>query len=1268
MSEPSASESRPEPHALTPFLPLLKLLLSAGAITTAVVVYGFFSEAAMLQFNGLPQLTAEFSELLEMGGRALIDSVSTLNGMRLLLLALLLLSLLGLASLRDHRIVGRWLRWPFALMTVQALTVAVVVLVLIGLINANRLGRPQSAAEFREQVESIQRKYLQQEKYDPVVLGRMIERATYDVWPRGTPWHCGDRSDWMCSLESSLPGPGNGATFEVAAREAYAEEFEGAALPGHPIRRTAHARKGARDTFGWLFLWVVAAIPMVAALCSWRRWLSRADVTPLRWGELQRPAAQELEAIERQVHQESRRQPWQGFLLASSHLTEALLVLLVSLSLALLPSAYGVLARTTVGHQEVVVTLKPQIEFKAGAGEWKLADCAPEPVPGSPRWLTDDTGRGAAEATSTGGAESAMASGFTWTCDQATLDGVDAAIRDYRIAWQGLTHARPFDQAAYEKALGQYRPALDRMLKQVADAQCVAAYERAHLQAPTIDEGIRRPDIAELFWQRWSELLDRHAPVRFGYLLNYPRGGSSERITIFRPRRHDLADHRLEARFEEIPRRCIASLTPLPDLRRRMIDDAVTAVLSQPFSKRLMDLTLYPGPHALERSAALYRGRFLPEQLQGALVTTMGTLAHAIEDWQPAKKDAIDLLIAEIDRAVEASPAVADLESRSASQAARERLAGAAATSLHLAASPYAAMQLADRLLPGKPLRAAVDRGEFQELISTAGLAANDLVRTLRAQPPRGCEHHVVGDAPSRDCDFRPIRALHVLLSFVQERAMAAPSVDQRMAACTSLGAMATAAAADAVARITLESVRKPEAIDWIALSPCLVQMPSQLRDSERKLLVELARGQCPFGSRCEGVPEESRVIALGELVEASIYHDEELAIEMLLDPSSAVARSMANSLDEVSPARLAPRLLACAKQENEENAGRCLLGLQLLDDDYSGDEGPARALGDLVRDGLAQAHQSLACSALAGWAGKGLIPRRQFETLAECSDAEPLSRELAMLLIGAADSPSSPSRIPEDTPRDSDSALAKARGALKAEDWKSLEAMIPGMVLNGEETRPLLRELVASEPAPSDLRLAAFEGLMMVDAAAHADLAISQFTSERSALALVAAAAQFLENRPFAEASASLLACARDPERVPMLRLRCVHGLPLLEEGVSGDEGFANALLDLKELAPPEVAAAWVLALAAAQTEFLARGARFEPNVELAAQTPLAAETSDVLRWLTHLRRLIAHLREEASALPAGEERKQLVAALEGFDASTVEKIELFRDLGERP
>jgi hypothetical protein len=621
----------------------------------------------------------------------------------------------------------------------------------------------------------------------------------------------------------------------------------------------------------------------------------------------------------------------------------------------------------------------------------------------------------------------------------------------------------------------------------------------------------------------------------------------------------------------------------------------------------------------------------------------------------------------------------------------RSRLAAdaaSAATGLHLAAGPWAGIQLARAAcssLHGQPQAPAFDcrlRQELLEaskrldpallnrlgtLVTAAGFLASDLQQELRATParvhdlspkePPACEAHR-GDPYRNTCrnGFVFARAaLDGLLAAVAQDhvvtgAQVRHSVANRRAACTALGLSGSEAAAQALEAVIPELLTSR---DELLIGSCLVQSPANMSAGLRSTLRTLVLGQWPERVAGEvGLADDPAIpsllvrrTALGELYEAGLFFEDELMHEVLHADLPAMRSEAAKFLEDVAPDAMGERLWQCAYPESagDDRAGtaerterqlRCLRALPLLATAEDGDSGLTRRVaGRLVRSTEAEETEAL-CWALGEFAarrGRDAISvwptTRRPESITDEADGGQASRCLSYTDIERQRE--APAR---DRWRANLNRFDQLEGTAKLAAIDGIDARRDPVDPGGEEIAALQRRVLSGDLTSRTL---AFAQLSTISFEAAGSIALEPFL-ERPATMLVLLAAGVLEDAAALTVAPGLITCASDENTSIHRRARCLLGLALTRADyvpIGSDRDTLRALRDQSALRQP---------LCRLSAEFSARSSD-AALIDCGQDAPaLPADPRD--RWRSHLDTLRALLATDRTANgPFQDESREL-------------------------
>jgi len=1237
----------------------LKFVLTGGAVVGFLMAYGFLSETAAFQYLGLPQLQSDTMELVEQGGRNLVDSFGTLGyGLGLGLLGYFLL-VLWLWWRRDRSprlqeliLSTRSLRYA------QVAILVVLFLALASLVELRALTTTGGATiTLAEREAAVRAEHRQRPNWDPRHEFARLEAQDFEVGP--VRWGCG----WLESLVSpghewwskAPPGP-VAKLFDLhcftardyaahPSRQGAGGDALFAGLDAEPVgihkRRTAEARLAARGQFGLLFAALLALCLSAYLLTLWRAWLA---ARPL-------PAPSDV----------SRDSVFD----ASRHLAEPLIWALLLACLGLLPGAYGVLAGGKVGMQEVMVRLKNDEASKDGSG------CV---------GIRSDGGKHAATVE---GDEAYLATTDVLTCRRGELEDFERSITDYQRAWRNLYQVRVSEAEKYQARTDALRDAADAVVSALQRSRCPEAFARFWRVLPREAQFATRPEPAQYVWERWAELQRDRSLVRFGTLVTYPRGGNKDRLLLADLLASPSASQPIRVSLQPVPLACAQSVDPMPELERSAIRDVLTRIYASPTTAaNLQVFELLPGEAALRAMLRLYRDAVVPLHLRGVLGTQIGTQAGMLRETHPLlHADAVDLLSDELEcslqaaltqrqvSAAESPDADADADADTEAewpqsvcqQEGRAPLARAAglstATALHLAGGEYAALRVARSLCQymsggsAEECRSlhrsaeaprAVDAAlsnEIGSLVTAAGFLAGDVQAGLRRYPLPPATHQACeADEAAQTCPA--ISARKALDAFAEAvaadrtRSDVRHNASNRRAACSALGLSGSPTADKAIAELfqPLAAQRNE-----LLLSSCLVHAPTVLNRSLREGLRQLARGQWPEPNRTgEAEPPSSRIrrVALTELYEAGLYDELELLLALLQEPDADLRQAAAQRLDEAQPFAMASRLWDCAQRglaperipEGDESDGRtsalrCLLALPLVGEAEEGDGGLSRQLVLRITE-ASQTEAALTaalCAAVEEFSARGGTDAREWLDTEEGKSACPAR------FVGAAEMEQQELRRRVHLTRfeasGGDAGSAPDPQSDPALEAQTERAALDAMLAMTGDSEALKRLQERFRGASGEDRERAFIALSLAGFEHVATLSLPLLL-ESTPTPLQFRAAQYIEDAEPSAISAELRGCIEDASRGTNLRARCAIGVALTRQDFLPGESVTAALLE----------AVGKESLRAAACQALAELERRRANAAPAACAEQVRSLGEAprLRWNQHLRALLDALTAE--------------------------------------
>lgn len=671
---------------------------SATLIVLALQAFGFLSLSALHQFAGLPRMDLDLSGYFDAGVRGAIDTLTLiLEWPRVGWLLGLIGFYITLRWYRYHAVVGRWMRLPGLVATVQGLLLLAVLaltwdgLTLSGL--ATRYDANGQEAHFEEQ----RRRLRMDPNWTEAREHELRLSASYRIAP-----HEPGASFALSLLDPWRPAIPNGEELDP-------EGFVQTEVPvGAPVRPTVKSRRLARETFAQFAFWTIFLVAAVTMVGMWRRRLQRDEV-PLtiaqalrleqadqRWSEIEAlfaatesvedariPSTPEARRIRNQmkalratlgqprtgVPYEFRKTPWAEIdrlfrkfpvpiqeRLRARHvrqfqlgafLFEPLQWVGLCLLLALTPVLHGTLAVTTIGKESVVVRLRA-----LHPNSDKL--CAPSP---GPDWLkhADD------HPASPDILLERFAPGRVCPLEELT----DTDSRPDSLQSLATRYAETLQQAMTEppKATGDSVPSVldggsgaalkawKDLLNKAARLRCGEAWLKVQGMLPSAAFGATHSGLAREIWSAWDELSRQNAWFRHGVLLDYPKAADAP-LTLVQLRAVATADRTPVWHFEQIPRACVSDVRPTSVDVKLQTSGADTRRAASPLDRK------YETTDSRQRGAvwSSERNPAVPAELQnllaglertaaapnrGVMLTQLGHSAGAIADAEPLLRAAV---------------------------------------------------------------------------------------------------------------------------------------------------------------------------------------------------------------------------------------------------------------------------------------------------------------------------------------------------------------------------------------------------------------------------------------------------------------------------------------------------------------------------------------------------------------------------------------------------------------------------------------------------
>ena len=539
-----------------------QLIGGATAGSVALLLFGFLSESALHQLAGLPQLSADYTTLLEAGARAVADTLAAIGPkvwLPLVALAAVRWAWVNRESRLEYR---RLAQMPAALGTAQLASLVLATLVVWSLVSTSRVASGLRADQGSKVIADART----DPDWSPWVAQSELEATTYLRGP-------------MAQLPR-ITGPRNLLCRKIADAFCPDGEEEYATPQGFPMKSSRAAREASRAVYGWLAVGVLLLGLFAGTVRVWRDWQS--ELIPISKEDWRVKDASFEDQNPAFGDGRKRARRWVGFYAASRLIVEPVLIAAAVLALALLPTAHGVLARDAIGMQQVMLRLHP-----ASASRTM---CSPHPATSwvGGNWYNSGENPPFDPA----------ATFEQQVCDTAKLSEIQKEVQEFRNAWVAVMSLASSEEG-FASAFEAYRAATDTLIQRALETHCAEAMHEVWLLMPTAGEFETSREVADYFVSRWSEAETLHSPLRFGYILNYPRGADSERVALFRVLHRARPGAGPRIAMQEISRECIAQMELLPDVRGSRLDAALRAIRGDPDSERISELATYPGPEAL---------------------------------------------------------------------------------------------------------------------------------------------------------------------------------------------------------------------------------------------------------------------------------------------------------------------------------------------------------------------------------------------------------------------------------------------------------------------------------------------------------------------------------------------------------------------------------------------------------------------------------------------------------------------------------------------
>jgi hypothetical protein len=633
----------------------------------------------------------------------------------------------------------------------------------------------------------------------------------------------------------------------------YAEHVQSTdseATLGQPTRVSPQARARAEDLYGWLFMASGLAFLATSLLRRWRIWL-RKTVDDL-------PLDQFADSLQDGL---SRKRFALRRLEACRIALEPLVVLAVLLSALLVPTAHGSLAIPTIGFEEVIVTMR--------AG--KPCD---------------------AFETTTPATSSSLA------CSEESLQEAAEALEIYTGALGEVLSIRSENNDNTE-ALASFRSTFNAALDSAIKSEC---------DGPLVDLWLRRPHpaiyrqfpkVGDYFWEEWHRRVQSETPLRFGHILQYPRGESADVLSIFGTmvEKTPLSDGRWY--LNELPRNCIDQVVVAPSLHRAKFKALAQRAKGHDVSSEdLFELGSIWQPAVLPAAVAKLNTATLDVPRLGPLISGFGTQVRIFREYEPTAAQA---LIEKLGKIARDSAIAFDLRS-------------AALTSLSQAGGVAAARVLAETLEVLGP-------NAQDERLGPAITAAGYLLKDVNlAQKEWG------GQADLKNIHDR-------LFAFVQSVASdQRVNASLRATACTAMHNSGHPEAAKTIVRTAEAGFREG---NEIVVGSCVTSIGLANAQSGRDLLhhVILAEDNSPGNVRLKGA-------SMTALYRMGFMDGNQIVNLFVRASSQDTKQTIALYLEDASSPEVARALMKCFRDSSLswEDRGYCISGLRLIDVDDDGD------------------------------------------------------------------------------------------------------------------------------------------------------------------------------------------------------------------------------------------------------------------------------------------------------------------------------------------
>lgn len=930
-------------------------LFGSAALVVAFLIYaGFLSEYGAFRLAGLPRLNMTLTSLTEQGAEVLIDSFALLaSGLRVYVVFVGLALVVTLWGWHGSVRLKLWAE------SVPAYWVARIALLVLAILvfgsTVERAQRSLSGAHYsRPAIESaLIDAYAGRDFPTPYERELAIERQTYEL-----------RGYWV---------PNWGSRLDIAFQDllakfgiAHASSDQSDRVSGIELRRLPEARAAARHVFGWISVSVLGLVFGIVLLGWWSRWLRQEQSTSSEAGDTPplpavkdpsqpkgNPLIWPLRALERAAHLlgPSVNQPMERLL-------APLTVLLAVFSIALLPLAHGLLAREALGAETVMVYLKAEPasgkESESGKSNQGTADES-----------EDDSIQG-------GTAESLKPSGASpddlrpsptrrLNCNANSGPQLEKPLEDYAKSLRNLLQERP-TESGFDDRKAAVRAAIDVVMNAAIGTNCADVVSELWAARPPTGLSVQFPEVAQVY-KRAFDRVQATYNVRVGTLLGYPR--DAQGLTLANsivPLPLALGG---QSSVLELPRKLVEESIVIPDIKLRRLLEVRRVLSVDPDSNLKGQLLFSSGGESLGVAIQLLTGGKLHANASGVAVTAIGTMAAVATVERPeAATRAIDLL--------------ADLAARRPSDFWPEKsddIRGTAVSALHLAGNPYGAHRFIEALKEdaegAKNCSSGADTGLaplpcLTTVPTAAGFVFQDLVTEIQNfQPDR---------VPARLTRDREA-LLDVMVDIVTR-----PDVrdDVRGAACTAIGFGGKIVAKKELQdRYWKEITSRPVAQVPFSAPICLSRTTvlGLERGPLREHLRNIATGASLEGL-APGIRRTMRLTALISLLDLGLSSESELLLNLYIGTDNPEASDLAglaiSMFKEVEPESMAKRLVECARDPQRKDAtrSRCLHGIEVLNDNFEGDDGTAAKIYALAASDPALAGDS--CSALLALKQRG--------------------------------------------------------------------------------------------------------------------------------------------------------------------------------------------------------------------------------------------------------------------------------------------------------